>query len=144
MATLASGVAQRSHDVTLAQPRVGDEHDVAALLDEVQVKQVLDEQPVDLGGPVPIELIKRLEHGKSGQLDAPLYAAIIPRSGLAVYEFCEVLQVRPVLVGGTLRIRLMVLEHERQVQRAHVRVQCIGIGVGRFTGCWHQSSPWRS
>jgi hypothetical protein len=47
--------------------------------DEVQVEQVLDEQSVDLGGPVPVELVERLEHGESCQLNAALHAAVVAR-----------------------------------------------------------------
>ena len=43
------------------------------------------------------------------------------------------------LVGGGLRQGLVVLEHERQVQRAALRAQCVGVGMGRFTACGHQS-----
>lgn len=29
------------------------------------MEQVLDEQPIDLGGPVPVEPVERLEHGEA-------------------------------------------------------------------------------
>ena len=93
MTTLARRVAQRGHEMALAHSGAGDKHDVAALLDEVQVKQVLDQQAVDLGRPVPVELIERLEHGEAGQIDTPLHAAIIVRGGLPVDQFGEIVQV---------------------------------------------------
>ena len=83
VASQAGRVTQRRHQMALAQSGARDEHDVGVLLDEVQVKQVLDEQSVDLGGPVPVELIKRLEHRESCQVDAALHAPVVARGGLA-------------------------------------------------------------
>src|SRR5438105_1139213 len=93
---------------------------------------------IDLGGPVPVELIERLEHGEACQLDAALDAAIVARGGLAAEQLGEVVQVRPLLVGGGLRQGLVVLEHERQVQCAEVRAQCVRIDMGLITACWHR------
>ena len=97
---LASGVAQGRHQMALAQADAGDEHDVGVLGDEVQVEQVLDLRPVDLGGPVPVELVEVLSTGKRAWLDAALHAPILARGGLTVEQLAEVVQVRPVLVGG--------------------------------------------
>ena len=57
-------MAQRRHQMALAQARARDEHDIGFLFDEVQMEQVLDEQAVDLGRPVPVKLINRFEYGK--------------------------------------------------------------------------------
>ena len=99
----AGSMTQRRHQVALAQTSGGDEDHVGMLGDEVQVKEVLYLQPVDLGGPVPVELVQRLAHREAGVLDAPLHAAVGSGSGLAADEFAEVVQMRPVLVGGRLR-----------------------------------------
>ena len=58
MSSLARGMAQRRHQMALAQAGAGDEHDIGVLFDKVQMKEVLDEQAVDLGRPVPVKLIK--------------------------------------------------------------------------------------
>ena len=53
----------------------------------------------------------------------------------------EVVQVRPVLVGGGLGQRLVVLAHERQVQRGELGLcgQGIGVGMSRSHGSVLQS-----
>ena len=53
-------MTERGHQMTLAQPGAGDEHDIRMRLDEVQVEQILDQQTIDLGRPIPVELIERL------------------------------------------------------------------------------------
>lgn len=103
MATHARRVTQRCHQVALAQTSARDEHDVGVLLDEVQVGQILDEQPVDLGGPIPVELIERLEHRESGLGDAALHAPVVARERLAAEQLTQILQVRPRLGSGGLR-----------------------------------------
>ena len=118
-----SGVAACGHQMALAQAGAGDEYDVGASGHEVQVEQVLDEQPVDLGGQVPVELVERLERGEACLLDAALHAAIFARGGLAGDQLGQVVQVRSMLVGGALGEGLVVVEHERQVQGDELRAQ---------------------
>ncbi len=114
-------MSQRHHEMAFAQPGAGDKHDVGVLLDEVQVKQILDEHAVDLGGPVPVKLIKRLENGKASLVDATLHPAVIARGGLAADQLREVVQVSELFVGGTLGERLMILQRERQLERSCAR-----------------------
>jgi hypothetical protein len=85
---------------------------------------------VDLGGPVPVECVDGLEHGEAGLADAALHSPVFAGGGFAVEQLGEVVDVRPVLVGGGMRQRLVVLAHERQVQRGELGLQGQGIGVG--------------
>jgi len=126
---LACRVAQCGHQMALAQAGAGDKNDVGALGDEVQVEEVLDLWAVDLGGPVPVELVDGLEHREAGLIDAALDASILAGGGLAVEQLGEVVEVRPVLVGSRLGQRLAVLAHERQVQRGELGLHRQGVGV---------------
>jgi hypothetical protein len=116
--------------MALAQADAGDEHHVGVLGHKVQVEEVLYLRPVDLGGPVPVELVDGLEHGEAGQADATLHAPVFAGGGFAVEQLGEVVDVRPVLVGRGVRQRLVVLAHERQVQRGELGLHGQGIGVG--------------
>jgi hypothetical protein len=89
--------------MALAQADAGDEHHVGVFGHEVQVEEVLDLRPVDFGGPVPVECVDCLEHGEAGLADAALHAPVLAGGGLAVEQFGEVVQVRPVLVGSRVR-----------------------------------------
>jgi hypothetical protein len=62
MPFLTRSMAQRRHQMALAKTCARDEHDIGMLFDKVQMKQVLDEQTVDLGGPIPVKLIQRLRN----------------------------------------------------------------------------------
>jgi hypothetical protein len=70
-------MAECNAQMGFAQPDATEEDHVGPLLDEVQAKQVLDLQAVDLAGPVPFELIERLEHREPGEGDPPGDAAIL-------------------------------------------------------------------
>src|ERR1035437_9799255 len=100
MSSLARGMTQRRHQMALAQAGAGDEHNIGVLFDKVQMKEVLDEQAVDLGRPVPVKLIKRLQDREHGLLDTAGNPAVITGGGLAACQLREVLQVRPVLIDG--------------------------------------------
>ena len=63
---------------------------VRALGDELQMEEVLDLWPVDLGRPVPVELVEGLEHGESGLDDAALDAAVFACGGFACEQLGEV------------------------------------------------------
>ena len=86
MSAKTSGMGQRGHEMTLAEPGARDEHDVGVLLDEIQMEEVLDKQAVDFGGPVPVKLIQRLEHGEARLSNAALHAAIFKSSHLTAEQ----------------------------------------------------------
>ena len=88
--------------MTLAQAGAGDEHHIGVLLDEIEMEQILDQRAVDLGGPVPVELIERLEHREAGLRDAALDAAIVAGRRFPVDQFGQVVQVRPLFLGRGL------------------------------------------
>jgi hypothetical protein len=71
------GMAERDTQVALAKPDATEEDHVGSLFDEVQAKQILDLQPIDLAGPVPFEQIARLEHREAGERDPPGDTAIL-------------------------------------------------------------------
>ena len=127
----AGSVAERGHQVAFAQASAGDEHHVGVLGDEVQAEQVLYLQAVDLGGPVPVERVQRLEHREAGVLDAPLDPAVGSGGGFAAHQFGEVVQMRPVLVRSGLRHREAVLADEGQVQLGELRAQDGGRHIGQ-------------
>jgi hypothetical protein len=53
---------------------------------EVQVEEVLNLRPVELGGPVPVERVDGLEHGEAGLADAPLHAPVLALGSLAIEQ----------------------------------------------------------
>jgi hypothetical protein len=77
VAAQTGGMAERDTQVALAEPDATEEDHVGSLFDEVQAKQILDLQPIDLAGPVPFEQIARLEHRESGERDPPRDTAIL-------------------------------------------------------------------
>ena len=79
--------------MALAQAHAGDEHHVGVLGHEVQVEEVLNLRPVDLGGPVPVELVDGLEHREAGLADAALHAPVLAGGGFAVEQLGEVVDV---------------------------------------------------
>ena len=89
-----------------------------------------------LVGQFQSNCVDGLEHGEAGLADAALHAPVLARGGLAVEQLGEVVDVRPVLVGGGLRQRLVVLAHERQVQRGELGLHGQGIGVGHGVLAW--------
>ncbi|MFO1293517.1 MAG: hypothetical protein U1F07_10640 [Rubrivivax sp.] len=124
-------MAQGDHQVTFAQTGGGNEDDVAVLGDEVQLEQVLHLGAVDPGGPVPVELLERLEHREARVLDAALHAAVGARGRFAAGQFAQVVQVRPLLVGRGVGDRTAVFAHERQVQFGQLRAQrVVALGIG--------------
>jgi hypothetical protein len=85
-------------------------------LEKAQGEVMLDELSVNLGGPVPAELIEGLDHGKARQADAPVGGAVVAQAGLAFDELAEILEMSPLLVGGLLGEIAMVVKHKDQVQ----------------------------
>jgi len=86
------------------------------LLEKTQGEVMLDELSVNLGGPVPAELIEGLDHGKARQADAPVDGAVVAQAGLAFDERAERLEMSPLLVGGWLGEVAMGVKHQGQVQ----------------------------
>ena len=66
---------------------------LAFLATKSRWNRLQDEQPVDLGGPVPVELVERLEHREPCLLDAALHAAVFARGSLAGDQLGQVVQV---------------------------------------------------
>lgn len=90
----AGRMVQCLHQVAFAQAGAQDEGKLRMLGDEAQVKQVLHLQPLDLGGPAPVEWADRLEHREAGVLDAALHRAVGAGGGLAGQQLGELVQVR--------------------------------------------------
>ena len=125
----AGGVAQGGEQMGLSEAGRRNEDGVAVLGEPMQLEQVLDLGAVDLGGPVPVELFERLEHGETRVLDAALHAAIGTRGAFGAGEFAQVVQMGPLLFGRGAGDALAVLAHERQVQFGQLPIERIG-GAG--------------
>ena len=69
-------------------------------MDEIQAKEILDLEPVDLFGPVPIELLKCFDDRKSSGLDPPLDTALTPLIVFALDEPAQVFDVVPMPLNG--------------------------------------------
>ena len=86
LAVLAGGVAQRGGEVGFAKADEAQEDDVGFVADELEAKEVLDLQAVDLFGPVPAEGVQRFDDGEAGGLEAPGDGAAGPQGGFAFDE----------------------------------------------------------
>src|SRR5258708_34890491 len=97
VAAQTGGMSERDTQMALAEPDATEEDHVGALFDEVQAKQILDLQPIDLAGPIPFELIERLEHREASERDPPSDTAILALMRCTFDHVREIVVVRPVL-----------------------------------------------
>jgi hypothetical protein len=116
MALEACGVSQRGAQMGFTQSDAADEDDVGIVLDECQAEKVLDLKSIDFIGPVPVELLQRLDDGKAGKLDAPGDGAVLSQMGLPVDESAQVVDMAELLLGGGLGFGLVVFQDRGQLQ----------------------------
>src|SRR5438874_2230855 len=69
---------------------------------EVQAEEVLDLEPIDFLGPVPVELFEGFQDREAGGLDAQFDGVLAALLVLAVDEAGEVIGVGPGMLGGLL------------------------------------------
>src|ERR1700676_4263217 len=109
VAAQTGGMSERDTQMALAEPDAAEEDHVGSLFDEVQAKQILDLQSIDLTGPVPFELIERLEHREAGERDPPGNAAILATMRFPFDQVGQIVDVRPVLCCGLGGQRFVML-----------------------------------
>ncbi|KAG0184244.1 hypothetical protein DFQ28_011524 [Apophysomyces sp. BC1034] len=149
VATQTGGMAERDTQVAFAEPDATEEDYVGVLFDEVQAKQILDLQAIDLAGPIPFELIERFEHRETGERDAPSDTAILAMMCFTLDQMGQVVDMQPMLgrrVGGQC---FVMLQHVAQVQLRELRAQWIdglfGLVRGGVTFSFrHGAAPVRS
>ena len=84
-----------------ADAHAAQEHDVGFVGDELQPKEVLDLQAVDLFGMIPLELFEGLEDQNAGLAEAALDAALALLVMFALGQTAEIFQMIP-MFGGRL------------------------------------------
>jgi hypothetical protein len=72
------------------------------LFQELEAKEVLDLEPVDFPGPVPLELLKGFQDGEAGGFDPRLDDMLAALLVLAVDESAEIIDVAPGLLRRLL------------------------------------------
>src|SRR6516164_3126328 len=110
-------------------------HHVGAGCDEVETKQVLDLQAIDLFGPAPLEVIEGFADGKAGVANSSFDAAHLTRGELTLNELREIIEVRALLLGGFAGQGLVVALDILQVQALQLDIQ-----LRLITRC-HDRSP---
>jgi hypothetical protein len=103
---------------------------------EGQPEEVLDLEPVDFLGPVPVELFQGFQHGKAGGDHTPSHRAVYLPQGLPFHQAAQVIHRRPVLLGGLVGQTLIVLLHIGQLELGQVRLQLIVGGIHRPPPSW--------
>ena len=92
-------------------------------MNELEAKEVLDLEAVDLFGPVPAEGVEGFDDGEAGGLDAPGDGAVGAQGGFAFDELGEVVEVAEGVFGGGGGERLAVLFEEGQAQGVEVGIK---------------------
>ncbi|MDZ4123985.1 MAG: hypothetical protein U1E02_07380 [Hydrogenophaga sp.] len=96
-------------------------------MNELEAKEVLDLEAIDLFGPVPAEGVECLDDGEAGGLDAQGDGAVGAQGGFAFDELGEVVEVAEGVFGGGGGEWLAVLFEEGQAQGVEVGFQDGGI-----------------
>ena len=109
VAALAGLVAQGNAQMRFTQTATRHQNGVGLLLHEAQAEEVFDLHFVDLGGPVPAETIECFQDRETGRLNAPRQRAFLPTQVFAVEQALEIVGMRPLLFGGLLGQRVVVL-----------------------------------
>ena len=119
----AGGAPERDGQMRLAEADIADHHDVGPGGDEVQAKQVLYLQAVDLFWPAPLEIIEGFDD-REARIDEPaLGASRVPPGKLAVDELGQIVDVGPLLLGGLACQGVIVLVDVLQAHALQLRVQ---------------------
>jgi hypothetical protein len=104
--------------VSFAQTNAAQIEKVDAILDKSEAKVVLHLEAVNLGGPIPAELLQGFDDGEAGEANAILRGAVASHVHFTLREVCQVVDVGPRLVGSLGRHLRVVLGDEGQLEVA--------------------------
>ena len=118
-----------------AQADVAQQDAMGPLGEELQAQEVLDRQPVEFLGPIPLELCERFQDREPGGFDASFKDPLAPRDVFALDKPAQVFEVAPRWLSGWLG--------QVQVVRLQAAQFEVVQGFGEQGGIWfHELDLW--
>lgn len=79
-----------------------EEDNIGLVFKELQSKQVLHLESINLFRPGPVKLLESFEGGEAGEFNASLHSTILAQQGFAFHEAIEIMNVGVLLLSGLL------------------------------------------
>ena len=101
------------------------------IVNELELEEVLNLEPVDFLRPVPAERVEGLDDGEAGGLDAPGDGALVAQGRLALDELLQVAEMGDGVFRGGGGQGLAMLPEEGQAQGVEAGVEEVQVGMVR-------------